>query len=131
MQVTILKNGRQYPSHPVYIAHRHINLEIETEAKQFPEKEFIMGFSLQCIHYTIPTICHTEVIHLHKEMRRKAMKISEHFSDGIFFYCNNHFIHNALPLTLAYVLCPPPSPSRHLSLLRLSFPLLQIQPSFP
>jgi hypothetical protein len=35
---------------PGKIAHRHINVEIGTEAAQFPEKESIMDFSLQCSH---------------------------------------------------------------------------------
>ncbi len=32
------------------IAHRHMNVEIETEADKFPEKNSYMGFSLQCVH---------------------------------------------------------------------------------
>ncbi len=34
------------------IAHRHMNLENGTEAKQFPEKEYNMGFSLWCTDLT-------------------------------------------------------------------------------
>ncbi len=33
----------------IQIAHRHINVEIETEAVQIPEKEYITGISFAAV----------------------------------------------------------------------------------
>ncbi len=34
-------------------AHRHMNMEIRTEAAQFPEKEYINGIFLQCVIFNM------------------------------------------------------------------------------
>jgi hypothetical protein len=36
-----------------YIAHRHMNIEIGTEAAQSPEKEYIKGIFLQCVIFNM------------------------------------------------------------------------------
>jgi hypothetical protein len=37
----------------IKISHRHMNVEIGPEAAQFLEKEYIMGFSLQCSYFLL------------------------------------------------------------------------------
>ncbi len=37
-----------------YVAHRHMNVQVGTVSAQFPEKENINGFSLQCMYSLLP-----------------------------------------------------------------------------
>jgi hypothetical protein len=51
-----------------------MNVEIGTEAAQFPEKEYIkMGFSLQCTRYENPEKKENQIFFIYKEIQKGAV----------------------------------------------------------